>query len=589
MIGAMDRAAVLIGVNRTGGLPPLQDAARSARRMERWALAQGMQPVTLITDDDGRTVDVASIKQEIKTIANLGTVEQLIVFFAGHGINKAFGEWWLLTDAPADGNAAVNVRGSTEAARFGRIPYVVMISDACRTAAQTIQSQAIEGSLIFPIETIPGAELPVDLFYACGLGNSAYEVADGEITAKEYKALYTRVLVSALEGAASSVLDPQGYVRPWPLKAYLITAMASELRDLQLQTKLIQVPDAHISSPPTAWIARISGPPPADGEPADGEPPGGEPAGGEPATPGPDGQDVPTVPGALSRMLRPLLVNDQDDFETGVDETSGSQEPRIADLAAAVRTTAMPFGPTRFETRCGIKVRGAQVVNAMAAPGTRIEQLSDEVVRVYPRRPGTAVLLELDNHLGVAFPAIRDFITAITLEGDEVVDVAYEPSEGTGRWQQFKRREREIRSLRAVAASSSRQGLFGLEGEDALAVAGRMQYAKGVDPALAIYAAYAYIDQGRRDLVREMYGFMERDLGGVLFDVAMLARSATDDLFGLGPLLAQGWALLPASRIELPERLEHLAAHVLSSSLWTIFDLKGVELVREAIQRREVR
>ena len=39
----MERAAVLIGVNQTGTLPPLAAAVSGAVAMEQWALAQGME------------------------------------------------------------------------------------------------------------------------------------------------------------------------------------------------------------------------------------------------------------------------------------------------------------------------------------------------------------------------------------------------------------------------------------------------------------------------------------------------------------------------------------------------------------------
>ena len=248
---------------------------------------------------------------------------------------------------------------------------------------------------------------------------------------------------------------------------------------------------------------------------------------------------------------------------------------------------ASPFGPTHFETACGVKVRGARVVQAVGGP-VQTEQLTDELVRIYPHYPGTTILLVLESGLGVALPAIPDFLAAVTVERDEVVDIAYEPSEGTFRWDEFSAREREVRGLRAVAASSSREGAFELEGEDALEVARRMQYAKGVDPSLAVYAAYAYADQGRRDLVREMYGFMLDDLGAALFDVAMLARANIGQPLGLAPLLGQGWALLPASRSALPPSLDDLERHVLPGSLWTVYDPGGVERIRAALMRGEV-
>ncbi len=584
----MNRAAVLIGVNRTGGLPVLQDAVNSARRMEGWARAQGVEHVQVLTDEDGKPVDISAIKRAIRDLIELGTVEQLIVFFAGHGINVNRGERWLLSDAPADPQAAVNVAGSAELARWGGIPYVVMISDACRTAAEGIQAQGMTGSEIFPNEEIAELELPVDQFFACRLGRPSHEIADSTTTAKEYKAIYTRALVTALEGADPTVLDPQGYVRPRPLKTFLQREVAARLRALQLQTKLIQVPDAHIASDERAWISRITDPPPA------------RPAGGIGGTPGPgEGEDIrgsadlrpvgPTARSVLGSMLHPILADRLDDFDARVLETQRSDEPALVDIATSVETTVSPFGPTRYETQCGFKVRGAQVLDAVAG-SVRAEWLSDELVRVHTGgRRGGNVLLVLVGGQGVALPAIAEFLTAVTVEDGEVVDVAYEPSEGTDRWHDFQHRAREVRALRAVAASASREGTFELEGEDALAVARRLQYAKGVDPALAIYAAYAYADHGRRDLVREMHGYMRGDLGAALFDVALLARErdgrrriGREELLGFAPLLAQGWALLPASRMTLPPSLQTLERHVLPSSLWTMYDAEGVDRIRNA-------
>ena len=82
----------------------------------------------------------------------------------------------------------------------------------------------------------------------------------------------------------------------------------------------------------------------------------------------------------------------------------------------------------------------------------------------------------------------------------------------------------ELRALRGFASAASQLGRFRLEGPEALAIAQRMQWAKGVDPALALYAAYAYRDLQQLDRLREMSAHLRSDLGSGLFDVAMLAR-----------------------------------------------------------------
>src|SRR5689334_2076972 len=113
----MIRAGVFIGVDKTGGLQKLNDAAAGARRMYEWALAQGMTDQShakLITDAGGVKVDPDLIYDAIKEIIDGAGADQLIVYYAGHGVNINRSEQWLLTEAPVKASAAVNVSGSVE-------------------------------------------------------------------------------------------------------------------------------------------------------------------------------------------------------------------------------------------------------------------------------------------------------------------------------------------------------------------------------------------------------------------------------------------------------------------------------------------
>ena len=73
----MERAAVLIGVDATGQLPRLHDAAAGARRMEQWALAQGFErDMVHVVTDEREPVDVGMIKRAIRAVVGhpLGSV-----------------------------------------------------------------------------------------------------------------------------------------------------------------------------------------------------------------------------------------------------------------------------------------------------------------------------------------------------------------------------------------------------------------------------------------------------------------------------------------------------------------------------------
>jgi hypothetical protein len=99
----MKRAGVFIGVNKTGNLQQLHDAAAGARRMWQWAVSQGMDSnkyAKLIVDDEIDCITPDHIYDAIKKLLDGPRIDQLIIYFAGHGVNIARNEHWLLTEAP---------------------------------------------------------------------------------------------------------------------------------------------------------------------------------------------------------------------------------------------------------------------------------------------------------------------------------------------------------------------------------------------------------------------------------------------------------------------------------------------------------
>ncbi len=82
--------------------------------MHDWAVDQGMVDppnAQLITDANGKKVGPLEIYECIEKIIDGPGVDQLIIYFAGHGVNIERGERWLLSDAPRQWAAAVNMKG----------------------------------------------------------------------------------------------------------------------------------------------------------------------------------------------------------------------------------------------------------------------------------------------------------------------------------------------------------------------------------------------------------------------------------------------------------------------------------------------
>lgn len=263
----MDRAIVLIGVQRTGGnLPPLPAVHDAIAELRDWAKKQKIPANRVaVVSDLKKAVNAEDVFEAVEKVTRSPTLQQLVIYFCGHGIANNRNEYWLLSAAPNNPNAAINVSKSAELASTGRIPHVVFLSDACRTAATTTIMESVTGSTIIP-NTAPGPARAVDLFYSCLLGDPSWEVRD-PVDASKYHAIYTEVLASGLKGKYPEALETaidQGrtvrFVLPPLLKPTLIARMAERAKDLESTQAGTQRPDAKLSQGST-WLARITGRP----------------------------------------------------------------------------------------------------------------------------------------------------------------------------------------------------------------------------------------------------------------------------------------------------------------------------------------
>lgn len=257
------RAVVLIGVQQANKLPQLQAVWEGVAGMKEWALSQGVEwdLIVKITDEDG-DVFPRRIKKPIKKLVDRNDLEQIIVYFSGHGVIKGFNEFWMLTDGLEDSNASVNVTLSVELARRLSIPHVVFISDACRTAVDTVQTQRIVGSEIFPIAQAGGGEeKSVDQFYATVLGAPALEIEESD--SGRYQAVYTSAPLEALRGQHAAVLEEEngvGLIRPRPLKKFLSRHLPTRVFQALGAGGASQKPDARITSEAEVWLSAVGVP-----------------------------------------------------------------------------------------------------------------------------------------------------------------------------------------------------------------------------------------------------------------------------------------------------------------------------------------
>jgi hypothetical protein len=146
----LKRATVIIGVNKTGGLPPLESAVLGAKRVAEWLRKEEFDSVLCLTDDDG-PVTSSAVEQAVKGLVTLpARYHFLVVYFSGRGLWQARSDVWLLSGAPESANEAINLNASMDLAKYSGIPNVVFVSDACRSIPNARDGIYVAGIPVFP-------------------------------------------------------------------------------------------------------------------------------------------------------------------------------------------------------------------------------------------------------------------------------------------------------------------------------------------------------------------------------------------------------------------------------------------------------
>jgi hypothetical protein len=574
------RAAVVIGVNKTGNLPVLRAAVSGAKSVAEWLHDEGFD-VTSIYDDAG-PVTAAAIKKVVFGLVKNPALTQLVVYFSGHGMSVGYNEFWLLTGAPSDGDEAVSVVECWELAHKTGIPNVIFISDACRSIPQ-YNASLVRGSLIFPTDSArSGASLvEVDRFLATEPGAPSFEVMTA---ANNYNGIYTSTFLDAFKHPRQEMvqnIDGKDVIPNVMLREFLLKEVPLRLGNVDLQHT--QNPDSRIESRDKNYIGRALAP-----------------------------ITAATAVGAPKKVTTLDIANHQLNL-TAVGALSSLRNfsPQIIAQAAsdsgfqaAQKSILEAKHPDSFESRTGFGINGTRVRFALAAGEASAEILPNgdgvgrpALVRISdPRDRPVTVGLMFEDGSGTIVAALPGFIGTLTVDGGRVMSVTYLPSRNSDRWNEYGDDRRRLDELRALVATAAKFGVFRIEGaaDDKVAAARRLadqiRVLKGIDPTLGIYAAYAYADANLTEQVRSVYSFMQEDLRSDLFDVALLAGALSGkriegpyDVVPFCPMLSQGWQLLRVKEVSLSEQVER-ARGDLRQALWTTFGPRGMDLIFSAIQ-----
>ncbi|MFD9038709.1 caspase family protein [Streptomyces bottropensis] len=542
----MDRAVVLIGVRDAAGFPTLQAVDRGLHDMESWAKSQQIpvSRIEVVTDIGGDVVDAATVRKAVQSFASHLSVEQLIVYFCGHGVNLNKNEYWLLSEAPDEPNEAINVSLSTVYAWDTGVPHVVLISDACRTAPEG-KTTGLIGQSLFRNGTSQTAW--VDLFYACRPGEAAYEIADRHEASRLYRALYTEVLAKALGGDYSELLERVQQnsrafhlVRPYPLKEHLPGYVSRRIIELGAHMSVNQSPEGRVTSggSENAWLSRL-----------------------------------PAAVGAVPSVT-------SDEVESGREVTPPEDPALDAASIAAERLTVPPSGPGKIKAPSAVQVDGNSI-QAVYTDGTEAEQMGPDAVQVHvsDERRVANVLLHLTSGQCAVIPALWGRVATMVFEEDQLVDVSYAPlSEGT--WGHREELDKHYMERRAQIAAASRYGLSWWEGGSPEGLVRLFEQHGEADPSLAIYLAYGLADLGRRDLVGRLLTPDNQAAGYAFYDVMLLAKDWGRPVVPFMPLVSRGWALLgPLTGGEAPDVPTPQASH------WTLFSEANLPRLQDLLKK----
>ena len=576
---AANRVAIVIGVNSTGELAPLESAVQAADDVAAWLKAEGFN-VSKFTDAV-RPVRVEPIRKVVTKVVNSGTCEQMVLYFSGHGYWNNKAELWLLSGAPNNPGEAVSSVDILEYAIDSGVPHVVVISDACRSIPTSNTGMRVKGTVLFPNNPPNTRVQPkIDRLNACAMGTPAYEVSLPEEATKI--SVFTHCLRKAFTNPDTDM------VLKLEVKKRAIEVVPVRRLELYLRREvprvlsrasvaLQQLPVVDVTSDDKAYIGQVR-------------------------------RRAKDTVAAPRPGMPPVTV--QDVARTQVDLALGSAAPTgglqryqrgaaaVAARQVAVLRAMVEEDPpvTRYESQTGFTVAGARVRGAVAGFGGALDLADDRhpnpsAVRVWLAYPENhcSVAITFDNGCGTVLAALAGYIGHITVSDGGVSNVSYVPSANSQRWAAYAKRRKEIERLRSAVSVASALGAFRLPNEDAYAFADRVRIQKQFDPTLGLHAAYAYADAGAYDQVSSVRSYMSDDLDVSLFDVAMLDRDRLvdphdkDTIVPFCPMLSQGWHYLGSRGIRLPRVLQN-AQYGLVQSLWTTFDAKSMRAINRALR-----
>jgi hypothetical protein len=544
---------VAIGVSRAPPLERLDGAVKDANDIAKWARKVGYEHVQPLTDEGGAPVEARKVCKVCEDLLKLRDLEQLVIFFSGHGFTPTDGfELWLLSKWDSDANEAINASASRFMAKGFAKPRISFIADACRETFQ--EAVGTTGMVILPKPKFRAGNSQVDEFYATPLGAFAQQYQPAQRRASY--GVFSKEVLKALKGAAEAT-ERRGRKR-------LVTSRSLQdyLRDA-VPKACSKIRDAAIQYPDTRADWR---------KPKDFYVEFAAERAGTIRRKGP--AKIAPVPASVTKAL---------DARNRIIETN-SKRYQAAE------------GRQSYETATGVTVIGATVEAVVASYGRTnyFEEHNAWQIRVLdrghaeiPREP-SHLLIRISNPqwrgYWISVPAFPKLVATALIDENGFSSLNYRIARRF-RPQESAQASRVIEETLADAAAMFRYGVMPSL-ERLREIIKVMRINKLDNPALAIIAGYICYRLGELKQIVDMERYAIGRGHHTPYDFLLLTGRGKPakgrEMVGAFPLMSPGWSLLAAAEFKVNPLLQRVVGGI-APSLWTMATPQAGKLLAKVI------
>lgn len=582
----MIKHAILIGINSIPELPYLSSPSKYAIKMKNWAQSQGYTTHLFFDEEDEehvsgrcRRTDILDVSMEI---VDQGC-DQLLVYFAGHGVELTAGDdIWLLPGYVDDGADCISILSCQQYAYRTGIKHVVFISDACRSPSNNPRIRPVRPSSMLPNRNNTNHRTVVDIFYSTWPGENSRDIKSEDTG--DYHSLYSDSLLECLHGTVPEVIkDIENIIPKFPvvlsfeLNNYLKKEVPEKFR---LAGSRVQYPTGTVSSCDPLFLSKF----PVDGA----EEVNTETALSTIIETSFRRIESKTIDQKLNSYLktksRPVKLQTRKIIQDFIRDYKLFTSPGLS----TIESTALYV--TGFDTPTVLSAREKDwhVHEENWWSNRRRRDFSSiEALDFSDIGHGGGALYFVGNGRRTRFYPVNvlyGFITQVAFEKDELLSVNYFPTHGY-RKDEAHKYAHEIARRKAQIILAAKNGMF--QGTQELG--NYLRKYKHLDPTLGLFAAYAYFQKGDFDGVNEVYDIILSDESQSMLGDILMLKKLSSSLFMrqdeiLLPLVTEGWSYL--NMLEENPFL-HLSKY-LQPGLWTSFNKDGIDEISQNFNLKEI-